>query len=375
MTDHLSPEEKTIHPALPIRGYIFAALIVAISVALGVSHDKYVQSDEPMIRLGNETITTRQFQYYVRLQRQELINWYYLIDKYKGSDYFIALDDLSSQLSEDNATKLGQGVINSLTNNLLIRQEAQVRGIQVSDAEIQGDIQSGFNRCAGGALTREITQIDLLFPKHWSANPSPPPGSPNTFDQIMAQCAKLGVTEKDYYYIVTTNLLYEKLYDVITADIQPFQEQVWARHIMVKERATALDILERIENGEDFGALAAEFSIDTATKDQGGDLGWFEKGVMVPEFEAAAFSTEVGQISVPIQTQFGWHLIQVIGYEEHRQVSAERFEQMKLIAFSDWLAGARVAAEQTGLLTIFDYWKDRIPLDPALPEPTSQSPQ
>ncbi|MEW6405912.1 MAG: peptidylprolyl isomerase [Chloroflexota bacterium] len=375
MNNHVPPEEKPIGPTRQIRAAVFALLIVTISMALGVSHYKYSQGDQPIIRLSDETITTRQFQYYVRLERQELLNYYFMFEPYPVSDYSPSAKQFSSWLSEDHAIELGQSIINRLINNLLIHKEAQTRGIQISETEIQAEIQSGRNRCARNALQGEITDIYLIFPSYWSAAPTSPLDPPTPFDQIMAQCAALSVTKEDYYSIVAANLLYAKMFDVITADVPSNEEEVWARHIMVKDQATALAILERIKNGEDFGTLAAEFSLDISNNDNGGDLGWFPKGVMIPEFEAVAFSTQVGQVSEPLQTQFGWHLIQILGHEEHRQVSPDRFAYLKIERFRDWLIGARMAAEQAGLLTIYDYWKDRIPLDPALPEPTSQPPE
>lgn len=100
----------------------------------------------------------------------------------------------------------------------------------------------------------------------------------------------------------------------------PDQTEVKARHILVRVeeesedevvREQVQELIDRINNGEDFAELAAEFGSD-GTKDVGGDLGWFGRGVMVPEFEAAAFALEPGQVSAePVKTSFGYHVIQV----------------------------------------------------------------
>ena len=88
--------------------------------------------------------------------------------------------------------------------------------------------------------------------------------------------------------------------------------QVRASHILVKTEDEANRILKRIADGEDFLATAKRFSSCPSRKN-GGDLGWFGKGQMVPEFEQAAFAAETGQIIGPVKTQFGYHIIKVTG--------------------------------------------------------------
>lgn len=86
--------------------------------------------------------------------------------------------------------------------------------------------------------------------------------------------------------------------------------KIRASHILVQTEDEAKDLLEQINNGADFGALAQEHSL-CPSKREGGDLGFFGRGMMVKPFEDAAFELEVGQVSEPVQTQFGWHLIKL----------------------------------------------------------------
>ncbi|MEW5942097.1 MAG: peptidylprolyl isomerase, partial [Chloroflexota bacterium] len=183
----------------------------------------------------------------------------------------------------------------------------------------------------------------------------------------MSQYLELGITEEDYRQLVISDILRTKIFELITADVPTTSDMVWARHILVGDQATALNLLEKIKNGEEFGALAAEYSTDTSNKDQGGDLGWFGKGQMVVEFETAAFATPVGQVSEPVQTQFGWHIIQVIGHEE-RPLGASEIDQAKQQKFNEWLLEARQKAEDSGALQIFDIWMKHIPLSPNIEE-------
>ena len=88
--------------------------------------------------------------------------------------------------------------------------------------------------------------------------------------------------------------------------------QVRTSHILVDKHSQAQALISRINDGEDFAKIAREYST-CPSKKKGGDLGFFEKGKMVPEFERAVRSLKVGEISEPVKTQFGWHLIKRTG--------------------------------------------------------------
>jgi peptidyl-prolyl cis-trans isomerase C len=84
-------------------------------------------------------------------------------------------------------------------------------------------------------------------------------------------------------------------------------------HILVKKQSEAIAILERLKNGESFANLAKQLSIDKASGKKGGDLGVFGRGMMVKPFEDTAFKLEKGQISEPVKTEFGYHIIKRAG--------------------------------------------------------------
>ncbi len=115
----------------------------------------------------------------------------------------------------------------------------------------------------------------------------------------------------------------KKVYDD-AAKAQPPETEIHARHILVPTEDEAKAALARIKKGEDFAKVADEVSKDPGS--QGGDLGWFTKDKMVPEFAAAAFKLEPGQISDPVKSEFGWHIIKLEG---KRQKSFPPFDQVK----------------------------------------------
>jgi peptidyl-prolyl cis-trans isomerase C len=115
----------------------------------------------------------------------------------------------------------------------------------------------------------------------------------------------------------------KKIYDEKISGMKP-EPEIHARHILVATEAEAKEVAERLKKGEDFATVAKEKSKDPSA--EGGDLGFFGRGQMLKPFEDAAFALEPGQISEPVQTQFGWHIIKV---EEKRERPLPTFDEVK----------------------------------------------
>ena len=116
-----------------------------------------------------------------------------------------------------------------------------------------------------------------------------------------------------------------KLYEGMVGAAKP-EEEVSARHILVESKDKARDLYEKLAHGSDFAQLAKEHSKDPGSKDQGGQLGLFTRGQMVPQFEEAAFKLGKGEVGEPFQSQFGWHIVRV---DDRRQRPVPRFEAIK----------------------------------------------
>lgn len=155
----------------------------------------------------------------------------------------------------------------------------------------------------------------------------------NQFDELIKQQGFK--TTEDYRYVLYLSKLE---YNFATSDIEVteddvreyyerLQEEIHARHILVKEKETAEEIIERYNNGEEFAALAEEYGTDGTAKN-GGTLGYFTAGKMVKPFEDAVYALEVGEISEPVQTDFGWHVIFVEDRRENETDIGE-FDEVK----------------------------------------------
>lgn len=133
-------------------------------------------------------------------------------------------------------------------------------------------------------------------------------------DYLMAEAKKAATPEAA-----------KKLFDDTVKTLKP-EEEVHARHILVPEEAEAKAALARLKKGEDFAKVAGELSKDPGSGKEGGDLGWFAKDRMVPEFAEAAFKLDKGQLSEPVKSQFGWHVIKV---EDKRTKPLPSFDEVK----------------------------------------------
>jgi peptidyl-prolyl cis-trans isomerase C len=116
-----------------------------------------------------------------------------------------------------------------------------------------------------------------------------------------------------------------KLYDETSKTMKP-EDEVRARHILVESEDDAKKVAARVKGGEDFAKVAAEMSTDPGSKQEGGELGFFSKDRMVAPFAEAAFKMKPNEISDPVQSQFGWHVIQV---EERRTKPVPAFEELR----------------------------------------------
>jgi parvulin-like peptidyl-prolyl isomerase len=307
---------------------------------------------------------------------------------------------------------------------VVIAKQAEKMGITVSDEEVEIALQEAFGFFANGTPTPEPTattfatatlsalQKTLIPP---TATPSPtatatagatatataepteepttapttdanatpteeptplPTATPYTLegyqtsyaDYVAALDTEAQFTADQFREIFRSRLLYDKVLAEVTKDIVPEEDYVWARHILVATEEEAAVVAGQLQAGKDWTQLAAEFSTDESNKNQGGDLGWFNKAAMVTEFSDAAFTlTEVGEISQPVQTTFGYHIIQLLG-KETRPASSDSLEQMKSDKFSEWLAG--VKAEMT--IETFDNWTGKVPTIPVAPTSLTQ---
>ncbi|GMR10620.1 MAG: hypothetical protein BMS9Abin28_1441 [Anaerolineae bacterium] len=339
---------------------VMSAVVVGL-VVYGLVQVRFVQPNQPIAIIGESVITTAEFQGRVRLAQWNLANQFTNLqqilqilgdDPQTFSIYQSQLTNVGQQLA--NPLFVGSSILDLLVEEKLIGQEAALRGIEVSEAEIDTFLEESLG----------------YFGEQEPATPAPaadgtpsPIATPYTrelfesnFEAFLTNAGGFGVDEATLRAEARARLLRERLEADFETLVDKTQEQVWARHILVEEEQESADLLARLEDGEDWVDLASEFSIDESNKEQGGDLGWFGRGRLVKPFEEAAFGGEIGEIVGPIESEFGWHLIEILGHEV-RELDASSFRFAVSQAFDTWIAEARDTAE----VEIMDYWVDRVP--------------
>jgi parvulin-like peptidyl-prolyl isomerase len=219
---------------------------------------------------------------------------------------------LGFEVSDEAAYR--QQVLDLLIENELIRQAAVARGISVSEEQIDAEV------------TAVVEEFGQEYFDSWLQT------NYYTLDEFREE-TRLG--------LLTDQLLPQVLDAVPTS-----AEQVHARHILVNSEGEAETVLTRLQNGEDFAALAAEYSVDVTTKDQGGDLGWFPRGgLLVPEVEDAAFSLQVNEVSGVIASAWGYHIVQTLEFDPNREIDQETQQRLRQEAVQRWLESLRGAAD------------------------------
>jgi len=155
------------------------------------------------------------------------------------------------------------------------------------------------------------------------------------------------------------------------------ESEVHARHILVSDEATAKKIIADLKKGGDFAALSKQYSKDPGASAQGGDLGFFKKTDMVPEFATAAFALKDNEVTpAPVKTEFGWHVIQTL---EHRTSQPPTFEQERDELRQKMVQAAvqKEVAQARSEVTVQTFNMDGSPVkatDTAQPPPAPQSP-
>lgn len=420
---HIARLERERQQVRLIRWIAIGGVVaVVLLLVYGYLNLNVFQLQKPVAEVNGEVITTREWQERVRFQRVNLLNLYNTYVFYQqsfGMDTTQQQQEVLFYLQTPEA--LGQQVVDQMIDEAFIRQEAEKRGITVSEEEVQTEIQNEYGFFPGGTPTPTMTATEFLTPTlsaeqltvypatstpteaatstaaptstpdrsvtqtptSTAAPPTPtfvpdlPTATATPFTEegfneeyatTLEDFKSYNVSEATLRSVYRNRLLREKLLEELAADVSRTEEQVWARHILVEDDATADTVRSLLLSGEDFGEVAKQYSKDTGSGALGGDLGWAPRSKYVTEFADAAFSQEIGAIGEPVTSEFGIHIIQVIDRQE-RPLDETSYQEKREAAMTDWLAQVKTEATEAGTLITYDDWRAVVPTEPAALNP------
>jgi parvulin-like peptidyl-prolyl isomerase len=350
-------------------GLLAVGAVMVLLIGAGIIQELVIKPSQPVATVDNAKIGLRDYQKRVKF------DWLQ-----------------SGQVTDPQGTSLK--TLDQMVDEQLLREQARQRGITVTDDEIDQAIEKsfGYQRVPPTPVPTPTPDPKATPSNEPTATPAPTP-TPVTLDAYQSALKNYmgrldvaaGMSQADFRKLVELDLIRQKLYDAVAADTPTKAEQVRASHILVAIRtpeptpqptptggptpdpnatpaptpaptlqprddaqalASIIEVQQKLGAGEDFATLAAQYSDDPGSKASGGELGWFARDSgLVKEFEDAAFALQPGQVSDPVKTQFGYHLIKVAERDPARELDANTIQQNKYTAFNKWLTDLRTAAK------------------------------
>jgi parvulin-like peptidyl-prolyl isomerase len=440
-------ERKMTRQIIILTGIV--GVVIFGLILYGAISQFIIRPRTAVAEVGEKEITVRDFEKQVHYSRAQLLNQLFTYYSYYqqfpdfGASFLETAQSIASQLIQTE--NFGNSVLDEMINDVIIREEAAIRGITVSEDEIDDALYGAFGFYPEGTKTPTTTATIVSTPTYSETLLSLLPSTstptatveatetPEVTPTLTEEVTDNGASEtetaetpsedgaevddseetpaeteipepsptetqtptvtltptpyttelfaedvkefndlydmynfdlQDLREIFEVQLLRQKILEEVTQDLEPVKEEVRARHILVETEETAEEVLALLEGGEAFEDLAAAYSTDESNKDQGGDLGWFDRGTMVFEFAEAAFNLEEGEISDPVETSFGFHIIQLLGKRES-QVLPDEFAQEKETAFLEWL-NERLAERDD--IVKNEEWPVYVPETPEVPQ-------
>lgn len=372
-----------------MMGLVGVVVLLVALLAAGLAQELYFRPRQPVATVNGTNIAAQDYAKRVRFSWFQQGN---RVDDPQGSSV---------------------QVLDQMVDEELIREQAQQRSITVSTEEVDQAIEESF-----GYQRTPPTPAPTA-----TTAPSPTPGGAPTatpfptstpvtlegyqaayktyLDQLTQQAS---INDQEFRKIVEISLLERKLYDQVSADVPKTEEQLHVQHILVSIRtpeptpaptatgqpaptalpagaptpaptptplaprdesqalARIIEVQQKLGSGTDFGELAKEYSDDTGSVEKGGDLGWIGKGQgLVQEFEDAAFALQPGQVSNPVKTEFGYHLIKVLERDPAHPLDEYTLQQRQYQAYQAWLETIRQQASITR-----NWTADRVPPTPSV---------
>ena len=330
--------------------------------------------DQVIASVDGVPLSEEKFVQMTVFNRYQYLNMYYQYAQMYQM-YGLPLDSLNEQvegiLGESGRERLGLESIDQLTYDRVLELEAEKDGLEISDEEIYAQMKFMFGYEDDTSEEDPVLGMDSFnIGAEDTTDQADKDAEFREFAENVLADSYGGSVSFDYVKDYAKHILLDNTMFAEELNSRVFEsEQVNARHILVEDEETAKEILAKLEAGEEWDKLASENSLDTSNKDNSGSLGWFGRGVMVSEFEDAAFALEPGQISEPVQTAYGYHIIASDG-KEVRPLEGDALTAAQNALYDEWSIGLREAHE---IQSNKDVWMELVPMEPAFEPPATET--
>lgn len=236
-------------------------------------------------------------------------------DAPEGGKEIVQVNDTAiteEQFVAELKDRVGQPILNEMVRNILLENKAEELGITDEDVEEEFEAFKEEYGLEDDEQLLTMMQMQFQIPiddvEEFKADFLKPQ---MVIDHLAVEDVEITEEKKKEYYEENKEQL----------------ESVHARHILVEDEETAQTIIEKLNDGEDFASLAEEYSTEPGASSSGGDLGTFHRGDMVEAFDKKVFSMEVGEISEPVETEFGFHVIELLEKNDTYEKLEEEIEK------------------------------------------------
>lgn len=385
--------------------YVAMAAVAVLVVSLlagGALYEFVIQPRQVLASVNGVNITRGDYWKVRKFSLGTQISQYQFFSA-QNPQYATLIQRLQQQLRTVKTDPADADTIQNMIDDLVVQQRLGDLGLQLTEADIQGYVADNFapgqintptptstvnptvrawaTETATAAAATATAQANATpraatpgtpgtpgTPAATPATPQATPGTPGTpagtptptatidRDQALATATAgyakylqdldkaVGMSRDDYVRLVARpQIARQKVTAKLAGEVKDVQPQAHTVHILLATKEGADQARQQLlADPGSFAGVALQQSTDTTTNQTGGDLGWFPRGVMVKEFEDTAFSLPLNQVSEPVKTKFGWHLIKVIERADDRPLTEATLQSLKDGAFQKWLDGEKI---------------------------------
>ncbi|MBI2865655.1 MAG: peptidylprolyl isomerase [Chloroflexi bacterium] len=300
-----------------IIGVAFVVALVVVIPAYGYYKEVIAKGLEPIAKVNDKSFTLDAYARHLSLREYQLDAVTSSFSQQSGNDS--NANALIQQLRLQRAS-LPSTVVTDWVNGEVISLAAPRMGVAVSDADVQQELK---RQLLGDPKADEPVDEAKR--------------DADAKEQLKRLGEVTGISTDEYRRLVQIGLLQDRVENQIRDQVLTTTVQARVQAILTSGEEEAKKAYQRLQDGEDFAKVAQEVTVDTQSKEKGGELGWVPKGLLSDEFDKAVFGLSPGQTSEPFSTPEGYYIVKLLERDEARPIEASILDQVKAKAITQWL--------------------------------------